>query len=428
MVETILGTVLAICSLFLAFEKPRKMVISAYEFCRNNPNKLIKYNDTLTSKGFLKWQINALLSIYSSKVVAFNNGRHFPVAIFEFDDSQALCGDVNDKFQYLGKLSDESITSHNPKTTATQREYWNLINRTIHSKDQLGFYLKKLSLNSEGKMIGFDAGICKYQDTVITNNFLLYEQYKAYISGDTLNTGNWRLKLPQLANVIGLNSLIGICKPSNCFPLLSVQAIIVYKDYISSGCPWRFRFMVRSKSGAVSSYAGYKQITPSGGFEFFGDSNNASFEEVKKHFNIVNAIYRETLEELFGHEEFQYGKNRIDKDDLQRQTEIQDLQASYSSAQSDISSNRNSGHGIHFLGTAVTLSAVRHHLSFLIIVDSPNYAKRSVTVGIESHSLESANIADLDNEFLLSDLVTPDSVGLVLLLKKSGLLEKYGIH
>jgi hypothetical protein len=266
-----------------------------------------------------------------------------------------------------------------------------------------------------------------FDNNIYFNNVLQYELYRAYTQNSTINDKNWTYALPMLAKIHGNREPIQvICDPTPSFPLLSVQAIIVYKNYRLQGNPWSFFYMQRSDE--VAAFPGFLQIPPSGGFECSGSSKNSSYEDVKRGFHIENAIYRELMEELFDE------KNEL-QDDISWQNEnnfkknaqkMQIIEIEKMICQDD-AAQKNKGCGIHFLGVVVSLVALRHHLSFLIIVDNEKFAHENIYARMESQYISSERIVNLDNIMLKQSHITPDSIGLTLLLKKSGLLEKYNI-
>lgn len=379
---------------------------------------LKKLNDKLQDPDFLQWQINALRIIYGGRVVC-HNAKYLPVAIFPANEAVAKKWfDDGYNTASLGALTGTAIEHHPPQLSSSQRKFWRMTWVTIKRPNLPGFFLKRLRLDGN-QFIGFDAGVCRYKDSIICNHVLLYELYCAYIADQSPIGADWKTRLPHLANIFAdRTALEVICEPSRSLPVISVQAIIVYRDYTEQGAPWKFRYMVR-KSG-IASYVGFRQIPPSGGFEYFG-SKTSKFADIKTRFNIKHAIFREALEELFGHSELESFTVGYDPADLHKYFEVK----SFATKPKD--PNKNSHCGIHFLGVAVTLAALIHNLSFLIVVDDEEFAAIPTKRSEESDGFEIELITQLENVIIDHPQVTPDSLGLAVLLKRSGLLKNFGI-
>jgi len=94
-----------------------------------------------------------------------------------------------------------------------------------------GFATKEILLDEHGKIVAVHAQATNYQQNLVTAHILEWELFKRYkknaeITDDILS----ELKL-RSAYHGGQPPLQAVLKPCDAFPLISVQALVIYKDY-----------------------------------------------------------------------------------------------------------------------------------------------------------------------------------------------------
>jgi hypothetical protein len=121
-----------------------------------------EFNDTIASDRFMAWEIKIFEIIYRNKLLAEHNGNKYPVAVFQATPHYTADSSKEDRFEGLGALTDNRINTNDYEANKIQKEYAQLIENNVKRSNQYGYYLKKLFLNENSEMQGFEAGICTF--------------------------------------------------------------------------------------------------------------------------------------------------------------------------------------------------------------------------------------------------------------------------
>ena len=405
---------------------------------------LKEMENVIKSEKYLKWVIKYLKKRYEGlfkdlKEFPFLNEREYPIFCFKAMDGEKnfLHTDLNQeeieyhKHELLPDLNslgaDSNIDVPQWVLQGPEGElrlhYFKMLSygKRVKRWNMGGFALARLDLNHENKVERFHARFCTYGEYCLTSQFLGYQLYKKYLSEEYGGTVlNFSDQIPiQFIKEKSSNYLIHPDVSYPFFPLISVQAIVVYRDENEDGS---WKTIVAKRADNVAVLPGFYQFLPAGGFEIYGREDDDDFQ-VQSQFDLRLALIRELLEEIFGD---------IDLTCDDPELSAQDHSGSHG-YRTIISSIKNGGMSIHFLGVVTELVYLRSEFSFLIVIDDQSVFNLSYAIndpdGKRKHakwlagSKESKRLMKVDLEklsllFSSENAWNPSSVGLFLLLKE----------
>jgi len=374
-------------------------------------NKINNYRYQLSNKmnsdEYLHWQLSFFKEAYSSSEFTTLYGKEYPATIIR----------TNNKHQYpfKGLCSLESTDIKSFDFNKTQRKYLKYLGDSVKRPKMKGFSVKEVILDSDGLLNSISARATTYDQNLATSHILEWELFKFYERKNGKNI-SIATDLKMRANYHGSCSpSSAILKPCNAFPLISVQALVIYKDYKDpENIEWKAVIAQRGKD--VSVKPDLWQIQPAGGFEVFGheqDNNNILLEQA---FDIRTALLREYAEELYNVDEFSFCVDGRDSSSILSERHVSMLIELI---------NTNSA-SFDFLGLVTDLTVLRHEASFLIVIDDKDYSKLPILGSSESVKMTSLNLQELKKVFS-KEKIHSSSAGLLQLAIESERLINLGI-
>ncbi len=291
--------------------------------------------------------------------------------------------------------------------------------RRVRRWNMRGFALRTMRLDAAMRVTSMTAELCTYGENCLTSHLLGYRMLKAFTGGR--NAAACREGRPQLHwrrdAATGRTVEVGFDASADFHPLISVQALVVYRDRFK-GNKWHVVAMKRA--GQLAAAVGFWQFPPAGGFEIYGNEKDED-EHVASQFDMRWAILREFLEEIYG--------------DPDMACEIPEA------ASGDQSGSRGyrrmmdavlgGGLKIHLLGVVMELVGLRSEFSFLIVMEDrelfdlsyevamPNNQKRTVKWlfhgGLETDRLLPLRVDGL-GETIQDKTWNPSSIAMLKLL------------
>jgi len=163
------------------------------------------------------------------------------------------------------------------------------------------------------------------------------------------------------------------------------------------------------QAGAVANPAGR-------GFEVYGHEDDDLDIQLRQGFDVRAALFREYAEELYNVEELSFRSDGRDSGSILAEPHISQLITL-------IGDNKAS---MDFLGIITDLTILRHELSFLIVIDDPDYCRYPIIGSSEAKRMFSLNMAELKTIFSNQN-VHSSSAGLLQLAIESDRLKSLGI-
>ena len=369
-----------------------------------------------TEKEFVAWQEKILIELYKDLALThLFNKRHLSVV---HKASNELYYPFDNELKHFGKL----LTTDIPplELDRFQKHYFNILKDTIKRPNQVGFELSEFFINENNEITGFSARTCQYKHTVLTSHILEYELFKTYkkmkskfqdpkkLEGDKiLNNLPRRKKIHQNQS---LNDLM--IKGNNRHSLLSVQMIIVaYSKKRGKYCTLIFK-----RSNKVALKPNYYHIVPAGGYEIFEQEDTTHGYIIRQNFDIELALFRELIEEIFNGKDFEGNTTGETNDIIYKHPDVIDI----------INMLEKKTAYLQFLGNVTDLMTLRQELSFLLLVDDPEFLEKNFKPNFEGKDLQIVPLEDL-HEFLNGELLYPSSSGLLDLMKNSNLIKERGL-
>ena len=387
-------------SIFFIRRKIVKFFISRQQANRNN---MIK---EMSSPEYIIWEQRVLSKIYDGlEFVSLYEKTHSAVIIrpgknFAYPFSE-LCNLTSTRIDYL---------EFNP----LQKDYLLFLGSTVKRPKMKGFATKEIVLE-DGKVVAINARTTNYEQNLVTAHILEWELFKRYdrkkqinddiLSELTLRSAYHGDQLPQAA----------ILKPANAYPLISVQALVIYKDYKDpDNVLWKAIVAQRQKDVAIKP--GLWQIHPAGGFEVYGNEDDDLTLQLRQGFDVRTALFREYAEEIYGIDEFSFRGDGRDSGSILSEQHISHL----------IRLIHAGNASMDFLGIVTDLTVLRHELSFLIVIDDPEYSQYQIRGSSEAKCIFSLGMADLKATFSTHP-VHSSSAGLLQLAIETDRLKMLGI-
>lgn len=383
---------------------------------KNGPNKddlkREHFYEVSTSPEFVKWQNKVLKKIYSDLNLLTLFGRDYPILIHEAKDNFSY--PFNEKVSGFAQLNSTDLPEF--EYDKGQRAYFNMMKSTIKRPKLVGFEIDEFNLDDDDKIEGFSAKVCQYEQNVVTSHILDYEMYKYYQkrgekaldkSGEELLTElSYRKKIHT-----GKTQREVVSTGCNRHSLLSVQMLVVFKDKNNT---YRALMIKRSKNVAIKP--NYWQLIPAGGFEIFEREDTTSKLVIKQNFNIELALFRELIEEAFNGADFEDNESGNEFEVINKHKDVIYIKELL---------KKKDAH-LEFIGNVVDLVSLRPELSFLLVVDNPEFADMNFKKNHEGKDLQVIKVNEIPD--LLEDgLLYPSSAGLLKLAMKSQLFAERGL-
>jgi hypothetical protein len=201
-------------------------------------------------------------------------------------------------------------------------------------------------------------------------------------------------------------------KGNNRHSLLSVQMIIVaYSKKRGKYCTLIFK-----RSNKVALKPNYYHIVPAGGYEIFEQEDTTHGYIIRQNFDIELALFRELIEEIFNGKDFEGNTTGETNDIIYKHPDVIDI----------INMLEKKTAYLQFLGNVTDLMTLRQELSFLLLVDDPEFLEKNFKPNFEGKDLQIVPLEDL-HEFLNGELLYPSSSGLLDLMKNSNLIKERGL-
>ena len=247
----------------------------------------------LINPEYLEWQQNILERLYSGVEIATLYDHRYPAAILRSSLVMSY------PFKKLCKLQEVKLPSIRVKRK--QKAFLKLLGNSLRWPDMKGFALKKIWLDETGLVKVIDAITITFRQNVITTHILEWELFRLYQKKrrKTISDEELLKYLPMRA--IYHDKRLGqlsVLEPKSAFPLISLQALVVFRDYRDPGAP-KWRIVIARRSEDVIAKPGFLQFQPAGGFEVYGSESDDDEYLVLEGFDIMLALMREYAEELF---------------------------------------------------------------------------------------------------------------------------------
>jgi hypothetical protein len=363
------------------------------------------YYKTMVDPAFVHWESDFLIRTYSQEtnyVFAEIAGKRAPVIVFPASP------EVHYPFKEMCQREDLRLTDETDLTPSQDQypEYKYIVYPNLRHPHLVGYYLDGYEFDKNGKIKGVKASTHKYVENIFTSHILDYELYDVYkkTHGDpnvTLKDFPLRQKIHQGQTIKDV-----IEKGVNRASLFSVQMAVISKN--DEG---EYEMAVMTRSENVAARPGFFQIAPAGGFELF--DLEATVEDpdertriISKNFDVRMAVMREYIEELFDGADFDEAKGDDDWNRLKEDVHFQEVCHLIETGKASF----------EFLGVAVDLLSLRPELSFMLLIDDPDYAKQHLFRNCEAKRIERMPLEDVADLMAHSAKVVTGSQGLFYLL------------
>lgn len=394
-------------------------IFGIFKVVKNNAKKtsLIKINDAryklnkkMNDRNYLNWQQKLFEIVYSESQFVELYGKKYPATIIRSSTKHSY------PFKNLCNLQSTNIVDYKP--SRMQKNYLSYLGDSVKRPKMSGFSLKNISLDSEGRVDSISAIASNYEQNLITAHILEWELFKYYEKNKNKPNDFPSVisKLKYRSNYHGVrNPSSALLAPSNAFPLISVQALVIYKDYKDpDNVEWKAVVAKREKNVAVKP--DLWQIQPAGGFEVYGHESDDSKILLEQGFDIRLALLREFAEELFNINELDFCGDGRDAQSILSEKHIAML----------IELIRIGKASFEFLGVITDLTILRPEASFLIVIDDKEFGQLQILGSSESVKICSLSMDQLKNTFS-TDMVHSSSAGLLQLALESSRLVDLGI-
>jgi hypothetical protein len=375
-----------------------------------------KLNKRMNNESYLSWQQNLFESVYTESEFVELYGKKYPATIIRSSVEHPHPYPFNN----LCILQSMDIVDY--KLSRTQKKYLKYLGDSVKRPKMSGFSLKEISLDLNGKLDCISAIASNYEQNIVTAHILEWELFKFYEKNKNKQNDFYSVirKLKYRSIYHGTrNPSSALLIPSNAFPLISVQALIIYKDYqltkLTKKMEWKAVVAQRQKNVAIKP--DLWQIQPAGGFEVLGHESDDSKIVLKQGFDIRLALLREYAEELFNIPELDFCDDGRDFYSILSQENIAQLIKLIDQGKASF----------EFLGIITDLTILRPEVSFLIVIDDEEYSEKTKIIGSsESVKICSLSMGDLKDIFS-TEKVHSSSAGLLQLALESDRLRDLGI-
>jgi len=305
-----------------------------------------------------------LRAIYADMDVLVGPDGPFPMAVFglvneAIEEPEAVKGDIEPRPREL------SVYEHRVIEAIKRR------GSDIWPGDT--FALKRVNLNQDGLVAGFDAYIGNYYAQVCSANYLEYELLAAIKRGEVPT-------LPERAKIINQFGSTQACllNGGGVEATLGISTLVVYKR---EGEYW---MLCEVRSTRVAEYGALYHVAPS---FIFQPVVALSPRNLLVEWSIRHNVYREYLEEIFNVQEVQFPQNNISPKYFYADRNLNFLRSLEAAGSARL------------WGTAFAFNLLNHRpelLTLLIIEDEAWYEQQATIGGAASQGMRHLC---LNNEF-----------------------------
>ena len=334
----------------------------------------------LAEPEFLAWQQKTVEALYPDGKFVELLGRRYPAVL--------LPRSVELHYPFVGLcvLKDETVPCEH--LDRGQERYLRILGDTLRAPRMKGFALSKIMFDSSGGTDVFEVRAIRQLHSLVTCHILESEMLELYrkkrSQGVTATTGDFA-GLPYRRKYHGeKKGVSAIAEPSDAYPLLSVQGLVLFYDDRRKECPG-WRVVLARRSDRVLVKPGFLQFQPSGGFEVYGSQKDESVSLLKQGFDVADALLREYAEELFDAEDLQENKEGRDPNAIRSHKFVSPLLEAVDKGTATI----------EYLGTIVDLTILRHELSFLIMIRDSFFCRSALIGSWEARNISSPLVGDL---------------------------------
>ncbi|MGL6418406.1 hypothetical protein ACSZMW_11480 [Aeromonas allosaccharophila] len=406
-----LANLLGICLLVIPLFNFTKNKASQFDIKRIEANKERRYkiNKKMNDDCYLKWQLAFFKKVYSESEFVELYNKAYPATIIRSS------GKITYPFKGLCRLTSSDVFDFD--FDKAQKNYLKFLGDSVKRPKMKGFATDKLILNDNGMIDEIHAKTITYDQNLVTSHILDYELYNFYEKNKNRKEVNIEKDLKYRHQYHGNKSpSLAILNPFQAYPLISVQALIIYRDYKDpENISWKAVVAQRQKNVAVKPEIW--QIQPAGGFEIYGDELDDNNLLIEQGFDIKNALLREFAEELYNVEEFVFCPDGRDSNSILTDSHVSALLTLFTQNKATF----------EFLGIVTDLSVLRHEASFLIVIDDENYSLQPIIGSSESVKISSVNMRQLKDVFS-NQKVHSSSAGLLQLAMESVRFRDIGIN
>ena len=362
-----------------------------------------QYWETIQTKEYNEFVIKVLERYYGSECFLNINNHKYGVVCFPGKDSYGatslrdydnLCDKKHSKI--LGFNVDEHQSFVNNEWYT---EYNKVIDGKVHHSNRPGYMLDEIVTDAEGRFDKLRVHVGTYAENVFSSHALDYELYQAYLrfsQKDISDPNVWEELRSSLVLRNKIHERIGTTKDKGLSPLLkgegrdsllSVQMLVIVKSEETN----QYELIVTQRSNTVALKPGVYQFIPSGGFDILNDSNDGIYNdlELEDNYSPGCAIFREYLEELYNEPEFEGRGEGSIRQRLLKDPRIKTIQKMLANKRADL----------HFLGSVMDLTTLRHELSFVLVLHEDLYSDAPILPNDECmrHSVWWYSVRDFDN-------------------------------
>ena len=313
------------------------------------------YNQGIVSPEYLEWELETLKGIYSDIQFVSVFGREYP--------AYTIQGSESVQYPFSSLTNSDNLFPIEKTLEYEKTPYYNefkkIVGPNVHFPNLYGYTNSGYKFDVNGKICGIISTPRTYKETVYTCHILHYELWAAYqkTRGERLATLD---DLPIRKSIHeGKSNLEVILTGCNRSALNDVNiAVIDYNERTQEYC-----VATATRTENVATYPGYFGFVPSGGFELYELEENQSQSVIQENFNVLGALFREYIEELFGDCGFGKATGDDDLNRLYRNNKIRELQKGV----------KKGAYKFEFLGVDFNLITLRQTLSFVLRIDDENF-------------------------------------------------------
>lgn len=420
------------------------------------------YLSDITTREYIDWELNTLKALYPENnccTLTTAEGRQFPVITKLAADGIMYSPDSFHFDGFSTELKKDYIETIDRGIRCNKlpqyRRFHPIVSDQVRYPDLIGYANTKIKFDDKGRVCGFVAQPRSYKETVYSCHVLQYELWETFRKKKRVARMLHRNEIPQarleelpLRNMIHNGELItktigkgksqrkylylqhkrrrlGDSKKehTNCMwdtifgginrsSLCDVNIAILKKEKKEGDPSWSIALGRRSTN--VATFPGYWSIVPSGSFEMSEkmvipkNKNNPLFlKKLEKNSDIILALFREYLEEVFNESDYEHPNGDDDINKLKENKHIQSLKDACSSGQAKFM----------FLGACFNLVVLRQTFSFALIINDDSM--KQLQHNDENVVLEFMPLQDLQQLINAEDALMVELAGTYNLLKEN---------
>ncbi len=329
---------------------------------------------------YLKWQQAILEALYHELEFACLFGTKYPAAILRPENV------IEYPFNGLCELTSVSVPQL--EFDKRQKQFIKILGSSVRAPKMKGFALSRTDYTPDKKTRRFHAVTINQAQNLVTCHILEWELFKYFsrCRGRLPKEGNDILSyLPYRAKVHDHRSAaLAVAEPHNAYPLISVQALVMFRDNRAPGTPlWRVVLAKRSEKVVVKP--GFLQFVPAGGFEVYGGQGDDYEYLIRQGFDVGDALLREYAEELFNAEDLEENPAGHDPISIRSHPAVHQLLLALKAETA----------WIEFLGTTIDLTVLRPEFSFLILIEDEFFCNTAILGNWESKNVMAPSLQEL---------------------------------